>query len=365
MNKPFVILGGGLWGSLLAYRLFQLFPEKDFILFEKGKTLGGNHTWSFFGSDITIKDLEWLQPFIGKSWPRYEVSFPRYQRTIETPYHSITSERLHSVVSSFVPGPRLQLNKEISLSEALSIGEFVFDARGIFQSGPAGYQKFVGLDLQLESPHGIKHPMIMDAKIQQKDGFRFFYLLPWNENRILIEDTRYSNDSGLSEDEIISEIHEFIHGKGWRIHKVARKETGVLPLPWTEQTKQSEEKVIDLAGIFHDTTGYSFPQVMKLLSLLEKKKVLSEGVAQSEVKKLRSDLVSNRKFFRLLNLMMFHASSPDERYRMLQYFYTKSPGLIERFYSGQLSNFDRVRFFAGKPPVRITDAMKILVKEIR
>ena len=48
-----VLVGGGLANGLLAARLTQLRPELRVQLLEAGPVLGGNHTWSFHGTDVT------------------------------------------------------------------------------------------------------------------------------------------------------------------------------------------------------------------------------------------------------------------------------------------------------------------------
>ena len=37
-----------------------------------------------------------------------------------------------------------------------------------------GYQKFLGLELKLSCPSPIREPLLMDARVAQRDGFRFF-----------------------------------------------------------------------------------------------------------------------------------------------------------------------------------------------
>ena len=46
------ILGGGLAGSLIALAMARYRPELRVQLIERGASLGGNHVWSFFASDL-------------------------------------------------------------------------------------------------------------------------------------------------------------------------------------------------------------------------------------------------------------------------------------------------------------------------
>jgi lycopene beta-cyclase len=62
--------------------------------------------------------------------------------------------------------------------------------------------------------------------------------------------------------------------------------------------------------------------------------------------------------------MLFGAADPPQRFKVLQRFYRLPAPLIARFYSGQSTWADRVRILAGKPPVAISRAIKVL-KESR
>ena len=53
------IVGAGLAGGLLALALRAKHPELDVRLIDAGERVGGNHLWSFFGSDVAEAD-RWL-----------------------------------------------------------------------------------------------------------------------------------------------------------------------------------------------------------------------------------------------------------------------------------------------------------------
>ena len=62
-------------------------------------TVGGNHIWSHFASDVD-QSAGWLvEPLIAHRWPAYDVAFPAHARTLAAPYRSITSERFAAVLA--------------------------------------------------------------------------------------------------------------------------------------------------------------------------------------------------------------------------------------------------------------------------
>ena len=75
----------------------------------------------------------------------------------------------------------------------------VIDARGIGRVDglTIGYQKFLGLVVRFERPHGQPYPIIMDATVKQRDGYRFVYTLPFTHDTMLIEDTYYSDTASI------------------------------------------------------------------------------------------------------------------------------------------------------------------------
>ena len=59
--------------------------------------------------------------------------------------------------------------------------------------------------------------------------------------------------------------------------------------------------------------------------------------------------------------MLFVAAAPEQRFRVLERFYRLHPRLIERFYAGRSTLPDKLRIFAGKPPVPLGKAMAALI----
>lgn len=346
-NKPVVIIGGGLWGGLLAYRLSQLLPHLDFWLYEKNSSLGGNHTWTFHESDLAPHTFKWIKPLIEKTWEGHQVHFPEGSRKFGGHYHCITSKKFHEIISQNL-GKRLKLNNELPLELAIHEGSHVIDTRNLCHFKSGGYQKFLGLELELEFSHNLLEPILMDASVEQKDGYRFVNYLPLDSNKILIRDTRYSHLEVVNIEEMRREIAEVIESRKWKIKKVIREESGVYRIPTSSPDFIEERRVISLAGIFHDTTGEALPDAVRLIE-----QMTSSSFRFGELKKIvrdfRTEREKNRKFFRLLNRVMFEGYDNHERYKIFQHFYQLPWPLIQRFSRGELQLLDRPRIFMGNP----------------
>ena len=89
LNCDVAVAGGGLSGALIALALAERRPDLDVRLIDSGTTFGGNHIWSFFGSDV-LDAHRWLAaPLIAHGWKGYDVAFPGHARTLDQSYYSV------------------------------------------------------------------------------------------------------------------------------------------------------------------------------------------------------------------------------------------------------------------------------------
>jgi lycopene beta-cyclase len=372
-----LLLGGGLANGFIAWRLAALRPDLTILLVEKGATLGGNHTWSFYDKDVTPAQLAWLDPLIAHHWPGYEVRFPGHRRQLATACHSISSDRFHAVLSQAL-GVRVRLNatvSEVSRDGAVIDGKHVaaravIDGRGYAESQHMSYawQKFVGHEIELARPHGQSLPIIMDATVKQFDGYRFVYTLPLSMTRILVEDTYYSDSPVLDPVALRQRIGAYIDSRGWQVERLEREESGVLPVTLAGDVQaywQDEARTLPCsglrAGLFHATTGYSLPSAVRLADALSDWQPGTSAELRSRIEAFSQRQWQEQGFMRLLNRMMFYAGDPAQRYRILERFYTLPQALIERFYAGQLTRLDRLRILSGKPPVPVLPALRAAI----
>jgi lycopene beta-cyclase len=371
-SSTIVLAGGGLANSLIAYRLATTRPDVQIRLVEAGPALGGRHTWSYFASDLDAAD-DWIAPFIVKSWDEYEVRFPKRRRTLPHGYRSVTSERLHEVVSG-VLGDGAVLGASIVDLDATSVvladgrrisGDAVIDGRGpsAMPDLVLGYQKFLGLTLRLGAPHGLKGPVVMDATVDQKDGYRFVYVLPWDAMTVLIEDTRYSDGAHLDAGEMRESVLAYATACGWTWDAVLAEEEGVLPVALEGDIEAHWRRAgtVGLSGLravlFHPTTGYSLPDAVAFASEVAALPSITAASVAALSKARSIGLWKTRGIFRLVNRMLFRAALPGQRYRVLERFYGLPEPLIQRFYGARLTYLDKVRLLSGKPPVPFFTAL--------
>ena len=373
-----IFAGGGLAATLTAYRLRQLRPDLRLLILEAGERLGGNHTWSFHDKDISKDAWRWIAPFVAHSWNEQQVRFPKHSRMLMSGYNSIFSETLHNAAfpvledcvrfSSRVlsAGPH---QVELSGGEILR-AECVIDARGLGRVDglTIGFQKFLGLVVRFERPHGQPYPIIMDATVPQRDGYRFVYTLPFTHDTMLIEDTYYSDTASIDAPALRNLCLEYAQGRGWEIAEIVREERGVLPIVLGGDVDAILDKnaagvpALGLrGGFFHHTTSYSFPFAVKCADTIAAMGHLKSETLHNLTEKWARRNWKEQGFFRLLNRMLFWAATtPTQRYRVLERFYMLGDPLIERFYSSTLTLADQARILVGWPPVPITRALRVM-----
>jgi lycopene beta-cyclase len=378
-NPPLIIVGGGLAGCLAALCLAQRRPDIPLLLLESGPSFGGNHTWSFFDSDIPAAARDLIAALDPVRWPRHRVRFPGRERELAMAYNAVDAPTLDALVRSRLPANSWRLSAPVKQVEAgavvLESGERiaalgVIDARG--PDGPMpglvlGWQKFVGIEFAAAAPEP-DCPTVMDATVPQIDGYRFVYVLPFTAKRVLVEDTYYSDSPALNVAQVTGRVRELAHQRGL-LGAELRQESGVLPILiggdpavfWPEADPVARLGL--RGGFFHATTGYSFSLALRMAVALAARNGPFDGASLASW--TRGQFVrhwQDMRFFRVLNRMLFGAAEPDQRYRIFEHFYRLPPALIARFYAGTLKHTDRMQILSGRPPVPICAAIKALLR---
>ncbi|MCP1314842.1 lycopene beta-cyclase CrtY [Halomonas sp. 707D7] len=374
-----ILVGAGLANGLIALRLCKRHPNLDVRVIEAGPHAGGNHTWSFHQGDLDANQHAWVAPLVAHRWPGYEVRFPGVTRKLDSGYLSITSERFAEVLrrelgERLVTGtPVSQVSPQgVTLADGTELGATaVIDGRGPEKTPhlTVGFQSFVGQQWRLSAPHGLTRPIMMDATVDQQGGYRFVYSLPLDERTLLIEDTHYVDAADLEPSRARANIAAYAKRQGWLLETLEREEHGHLPITldgdidafWQAARGQPASGL--RAGLFHATTGYSLPQAVTLAEAIAEQTTFDAASLFDVIERFARRRWRQFGFFRMLNRMLFLAGAPDRRWQVMQRFYTLNDGLIERFYAGRPTLFDKARILSGKPPVPVREAIPAVLKQ--
>ncbi|MFW7379855.1 MAG: lycopene beta-cyclase CrtY [Oligoflexus sp.] len=378
------LLGAGLANGLIALRVKQKLPHLRLILLERKHEIGASQTWSFHLNDLLLNgcetDLQWMADFNLTTWNRYEVKFPGLRRDLCGPYYALRGEAFAAYMKKNLAaelclgqGVKGVEGSKVSLADGSTLtARLIIDGRGWADNGsmPCGYQKFYGQLVKLKHPHGRQNPLIMDADLPQREGFRFIYSLPFSVDTMLIEDTRYSLDASIDQAEFRQEIAAYAEHNAWHITHVLDEEMGALPIPLRSSWKPpSPSKNLIYSGLaaghFHPVTGYSIANAIRF-----SKWVVAElEMPQNQWCTQRFHDYSMKhwqagEFYRRLNNMLFLAASCEKRYLVLEKFYHHREPLISRFYAQRLTCLDRLRLLSGKAPVPLSRGISAFFRNI-
>jgi lycopene beta-cyclase len=376
-----VVVGGGLAGQLAAIALADRAPHLTLALVERADKLGGKHTWCCHPSDLChpgeheASVLSWFLPLVNKSWTSTRVAFPTYERMLGNGYLCLHGSELARVTGKTLArtGGTLLTGREVAkvernrvqlLSGEVLTGHLVLDARGeepAAYKDRTGFQKFVGWEVELESPSPELGgaPTIMDATVEQHDGYRFVYVLPFSPTRVLVEDTYFSSSPELDRSMIRGRLSQYLRDKRVAKYRIIREESGVLPMPWG-RSRRTPGQAIEIGyrgGFFHPGTGYSLYRSVIVAHRIARlasdaagadlTSVVAAGLAELD-KSWRGD----NRFARLLNRLAFRYL-PGHWLRDLVFaaVYRLPHNTLARFYAGRTSMRDRLALVAA--PARL------------
>lgn len=354
-----VIVGAGLHGGLIALALLDANPALRLALVERDGRPAGNHTWCFHLADVPAEVGAWFGRLPLIRWPGYRVAFPDFERSVELPYGCLSSEGLtasleaafgaHAHARMVTGCAVLALDPHaVRLADGRRLrAALVIDARG-GAVGEGGFQKFLGLEVELAADSGLDRPLLMDARVPQGPQFRFMYVLPLAPRRLLIEDTAFARAPGLDLPACRAAIRDYAAARGWNIQRVRREESGVLPMPWRAKLAAPALplKVGYAGGWFHPATGYSAPFALRLATVLARHWRDPRPALAAEWRRHRPQF----RLGLLLNRMAFLAFRPGRMWHSFARFYRLPLDTICRFHRLQCTASDVARLLVGRPP---------------
>lgn len=376
------IAGGGLAGGLIALALTRARPDLRIVLVEAGETIGGNHRWSWFATDLDPEGALLLDQLRLTRWDGYAVRFPGHSRELATPYRSLASADLDAGLRRLLPEGTIRCNRAIQSLDARGIdladGErigarCVIDCRGIDAApGPihhlrGGWQVFMGRRLRTAKPHRVERPVIMDAAVDQHGAYRFVYVLPLGVDELFVEDTYYCDTPALDRAALSGRIDRYCAAHGW-LGEPLDHETGVLPVVTGGDFAafQAAHRTPGVAvtgvrgGFMHPLTSYTLPFAVETALAIAREADLPGEQLAAMIETRAREHWRRTAFYRRLGRMLLGAGAPEDRYKVFERFYRLPERLIERFYAGRSTSADRVRVLCGRPPVPVLGALRAL-----
>jgi len=286
MNFDYIILGGGAAGLSLAYRMAKddFFSHKRICLIEKVEKQQNDRTWCFWE-----KEDGPFESIIDKRWDTLHFYSKTLEKSLDiTPYQykmisGLTFYR-HTLPVIREASNITHIHAEVESMEEEKGGVRVH-ASGNTYEAPIVFKSYLTLPEIDKSKHlyvdqhfkgfvistseDIFKPneaTFMDFRIPQEGDTRFFYVLPQNERKALVEVAIFSNDLWDQDryDKIVKDyIRDYLQIKNYTIEE---EEFGVIPMTTYPFKKHNTHRIFHIGtggGIVKPSSGYAFKRIQE------------------------------------------------------------------------------------------------------
>ena len=376
------IVGGGLAGGLIALALAVKRPEVSVRLIAAGPTIGGNHRWSWFGTDISREGKALMKRFNLSRWNEgYDVAFPDYRHHVRTRYRSLSSEDFAAGLTAMLPAETILTNSPVASLDAGGVtlaggnritAGAVIDCREFAPTAnlTGGWHVFFGRYLRTTRPHRVKRPVIMDATVGQSRSLRFVHVLPLGECELFLQDTYYQDSPVLDHDGATRRLDRYAGRRGWS-GEMSGGESGVLPvIAGGDFAAWQDERRIDgvaragvHAGFVHPLTGYSVPFALATAHAVARATDLSGPALAALLDERAQAHWKTTRYYRRFASVLFGAARASKRWKVFERLFHLPSARIERFFAARSTRMDRLRIACSRPPVPLLRVMRALTTQ--
>ena len=348
----YVIIGGGCAGLSLAYELEvnEKLKDKTLAIIETREEYKRDKTWSFWKVfDHNFDDC------VIKSWNNFTINTAESSNELNNkkfPYQSIDSGKFYKKINS-----KLSNNSNVSffknLKEIKSENSIIFNS--VFEEKLDKsnlWQHFQGIEI--ETPKNIFDEEIinlMDFNCDQRNDVHFFYTLPFEKNKALVETTWLSNLEDQSLRDYDLQLENYIKNNlGIKNYKINFTEKGAIPLFYPTLT--NDKKVINIGsagGMTRLSTGYTFLNIQEHSKYLVKN---IDNIYKAKIFKLGKKYQFLDKVF--LRVLEKH---PEKMPKIFFNMFKTSPNTIIKFLSNKSNMIEDINIISKMPKLIFLKAL--------
>ena len=340
----YIIIGGGCAGLSLAYELEinKKLKDKTLAIIEPRSEYKKDKTWSFWNVfNHNFNDC------VKKSWEEFSINLPsktKHLKCDDYPYQSIDSGLFYKKIIN-----KLKENKNIvffkNIKEVNQNNSFIFNSVPSIKSKKNDlWQHFCGVEIKTKEKifdDGIIN--LMDFNCEQRKSVHFFYTLPFENDRALIETTWLStmNDNSLKDydNQLQNYINQNLKIKDYEI---MFKEVGAIPLFYPLNIKEKNKLNIGTAGgMTRLSTGYTF------LNIQEQSKYIRENLENIQNIKL---FEISKKYQILDNIFLkVLENNPEKMPDIFYKMFNSSTESVIKFLSNKSNFFEDIAIISKMP----------------
>tara|TARA_B100002051_G_scaffold107892_1_gene102912 strand:- start:5261 stop:6331 length:1071 start_codon:yes stop_codon:yes gene_type:complete len=340
----YVIIGGGCSGLSLAYELeiHKKLENKTLVIIEPRNEYKRDKTWSFWKTiDHNFSDC------VIKSWNNFSIQTSTKSKDVKCDnfqYQSIDSGLFYRKINE-----KLKKNKNIFFSKDIkgvdTNSSFIFNSLPTFKKNHNDlWQHFYGVEIETQnSLFNDSTVNLMDFNCEQRNSVHFFYILPFQKNKALIETTWLSKGNNDSLKDYDNQIKDYISNR-LKIdnYKITYKEEGSIPLFYPLNIKEKNKINIGTAGgMTRISTGYTFLNIQAQSKYIRKN---IDNIKSSRIFKIKAKYKYLDKIF----LKVLENNSQKMPGIFFEMFNTSSDSAI-KFLSNKSSIFDDLSIILKMP----------------
>lgn len=326
-----IIAGGGLSGLSLAWYLAKGGYKGEVLVVDATFAPSNRKTWCFWS-----KEKAPFHEIVYKKWRKSFFSaldYDAFLYMIDHSYYCIReSDFKEYVLTELKQRKNFHLLEEsildfssnqkkaalVTKSSDTFLADYIFQS--IFQPTPEENKKpkyplvqhFLGLEIKTNIP--VFDPetfTIMDFDENFDGGVAFIYVLPFRQNRALVEYTIFSTTPLKEKKEYSKKIKIYLQDKfnlSREDYQIKRKEYGEIPMEDSPYMPTYAPKIINIGtvgGLTKPSTGYTFMRIQQY------SKKLADSIINGEEVPLPTQSESRYRYYDLLLLHIMSNSSTD------------------------------------------------------
>jgi lycopene beta-cyclase len=387
LKYDYIFAGGGMAALSMAYHLNNsTLRGKSILIIDRDAKNTNDHTFCFWEKGDSVFEPIVIQKW-NNVWFHGTDNFSELMPLADYNYKMIQGIDFYKFIfESINKNPKItflqadvleilasQNPKVVTSKGSFEAAEYVFDSiyRPKYNKPKHNNlnQHFMGWVIETEKPFfKVDEPTLFDFRIEQKNEFRFIYVLPISPQKALIEFTIFS-DNLIEKEEYDFYLKDYIEKilkiDNYQIkedeYRISETEFGIVPMSDEKHEMFPSPKIVRIGtsgGFVKASSGYSFDRtqsfLQKIVKAIENNKPLPNKINDSWKAYLDSVL---------LNVMAKKRTNQAEIFTLL--FKKNGAPQVMKFLSEHSSFFEDIRLMNTVPKLPfIISAYKVLFSKI-
>jgi lycopene beta-cyclase len=368
----YLFAGAGASATLLLMSLDErgMLHGKNIVIIDPDTKLVNDKTYCFWenSDDLIVKRCNHL---ISHQWEKVRVNSTKPQQINPLKYFYISSfdlyKELQRIIEKYnilrIHHPVLALKKSDNGIAVNTPNETIL-TKTVFDSRPPNYlplkkneshllQSFLGYIIEVETKIDFNCIDLMDFKVEQNEFTQFVYVLPFSENKVLVELTRFGVLQ-LMQKEAEPILDKYIINR-FGNYKIVAVEIGSIPMSNADIVKDQIPNIISIggrSGAIKPSTGYAFKNMF----------IQAENIANSLQNNQQPNIEKHKSRFNFYDrlLLLILTKQPSSAKHIFQILFQKNKAQdVLKFMDEKTSLLQDLKILSSLPFIPFLKAWKL------